>query len=303
MKLIYACIIFILLLPTALSAQKNNVIIDADTDNELDDVLAIETAFDSKKLNIIGLTAAQWTGRINDPCKFKNSAYTSWLLSKLTLELIGKGNIPCMKGNELPVSYKGPLADDNIIRGSEAVDFIIQKATETPEGSKLVIVSIGSLTNVASAVMTKPEIARKIALYWTGMSYDFAKDSWGYNEFNYVNDANAFNVLIDAKEMVFYIMPNNVSGALKFPHKTSIEKLEGKTGIHALIRERWRERINGKYEGAWTMWDVALIIALYKPEWAPMKQVDSPGAVERKVWIYTDIDEKLMEIEYWKYLE
>ena len=40
--------------------QVRNVIIDADTDNELDDLLAIAAALKSPKLEVIGMTAAQW---------------------------------------------------------------------------------------------------------------------------------------------------------------------------------------------------------------------------------------------------
>jgi len=101
---------------------------------------------------------------MKDNYKLRNSAYTSWLLNRLTFELLGKGNISCMKGNELPVSYKGS-AHDNIMPSSEAVDFIIQRVKETHDNRKFVIVSISSLTNVASAVMSKPDIANNIALY------------------------------------------------------------------------------------------------------------------------------------------
>ena len=45
--------------------QVRNVIIDADTDNELDDLLAIAAALKSPKLEVIGMTAAQWDGRNN----------------------------------------------------------------------------------------------------------------------------------------------------------------------------------------------------------------------------------------------
>ncbi len=53
----------------------------------------------------------------------------------------------------------------------------------------MTIISTGALTNVASAVMVKPEIAKKIALYWLGQTYDFEKDVWiGEHEFNVAND-------------------------------------------------------------------------------------------------------------------
>ena len=77
------------------------------------------------------------------------------------------------------------------------------------------------------AVMVKPEIAKKIALYWLGQTYDFEKDVWiGEHEFNVANDLEAFDLLCDAEDLEFHIMPNNVSGLLRFHNAHSINKLE-----------------------------------------------------------------------------
>jgi inosine-uridine nucleoside N-ribohydrolase len=295
-----------LLFSAVLNAQIGNVIIDADTDNEIDDLLAITAAFKSNKFEIIGLTAAQWDGRNqtggeNEPCLNRNSAYTSWLLNVIILQMLDRDDVPALKGSEKRVFYKRG-SDDNEPRESEASNFIIQEALKLPEGEKLTIISTGALTNVASAVMLRPEIAGKIALYWLGQTYNAEKDVWtGRGEFNLANDLDAFDALCDAKDLDFYIMPNNVSGKLRFHNERSIAKLEGETGIGAFIRERWKEpHYRFTSDGYWTMWDIALVYALTNPGWAEMKLVDTPPEnLKRKVYVYTDIDEKRMEEKFW----
>ncbi len=300
-----------LLLSTVLNAQIRNVIIDADTDNELDDVLAITAAFKSGKLPIIGLTAAQWDGRNqtegveHQPCLNGNSSYTSWLLNVIILQKLDQDEIPALKGSEIKVFYeKG--GENNKPRKSEASDYIIKKALETPQSEKLTIISLGALTNIASAILLKPEIAKKISFYWLGQTYDFDKNLWtGEREFNIANDLDAFDVLCDATDLEFHIMPNNVSGLLRFHNKNSIARLEGEKGIGAFIRERWRDpQYSCTQDGYWTMWDVALIYAVINPDWAPEKMVDTPpGTIKRKVSLYTGIDKKKMEEEFWSYFK
>ena len=195
--------------------QVRNVIIDADTDNELDDLLAIAAALKSPKLEVIGMTAAQWDGRNHtvreghDPWWNDNSAYTSWLMNAVLVQLLDRTDLPLPVGSERKIVYKKGSPENNP-RRSEATDFIIRKASDLPPGEKLTIISTGALTNVASAVMVKPEIAKKIALYWLGQTYDFEKDVWiGEHEFNVANDLEAFDLLCDAEDLEYcvFIMP------------------------------------------------------------------------------------------------
>ena len=138
--------------------QVRNVIIDADTDNELDDLLAIAAALKSPKLEVIGMTAAQWDGRNNtvreghDPWWNDNSAYTSWLMNAVLVQLLDRTDLPLPVGSERKIVYKKGSPENNP-RRSEATDFIIRKASDLPPGEKLTIISTGALTNVASAVM------------------------------------------------------------------------------------------------------------------------------------------------------
>ncbi|MDE5934435.1 MAG: nucleoside hydrolase, partial [Muribaculaceae bacterium] len=138
-----------------------NVIIDADTDNEVDDLIAIMAALkadEDDELDIIGMTAVQWDGR-NDtlpegvPSGWNSrSAYSSWLMNIIMAQMLDRPDLPLLKGSDKKIVYKKGY-DANQGRPCEAADFIIAKAKELPEGEKLIIISTGALTNVAAALM------------------------------------------------------------------------------------------------------------------------------------------------------
>lgn len=282
-----------------------HVIIDADTDNELDDVLAISAAFQSGAMKITGVTASQWEGGNmkpggnKNPCKTEKTAYTSWLVNKIILQLLRKENTPCLKGAEFPVIY-GRGEKDNVPQKNPASDFIIKKAGELPDNEKITLICLGSLTNIASAILSNPDIAKKIALYWVGTSYDFKSNTWGRVEFNAANDQDALDVVLDATDLELHIMPNNVSGKLRFNIKESLSRLEGKKGISPFIKERWEAIVEGHQWTSWTMWDLALIYAVTDPQWAEEKVVHTPpGNNQREIYIYSNIRSKLMAAKFW----
>lgn len=181
-----------------------------------------------------------------------------------------------------------------------ASDFIIKKASELPDDEKITLICLGSLTNIASAIMINPGIAKKISLYWVGTSYDFKTNTWGRVEFNAANDQDALNVVLDATDLELHIMPNNVSGKLSFNIQKSLARLEGKEGISAFIKERWEAIVEGHNWTSWTMWDLALVYAVICPQWAEEKVVNTPPEnKQREIYIYSDISSKLMAEKFW----
>jgi purine nucleosidase len=68
------------------SGQKK-VIIDADTANEVDDIVSIARALMSDKIEVIGLTVAQWP---NEDSWMKKTALESWELNNSILELLDR---------------------------------------------------------------------------------------------------------------------------------------------------------------------------------------------------------------------
>jgi purine nucleosidase len=72
---------------------------------------------------------------------------------------------------------------------SDAVNFIIERAHATA-GSKLVLLPIGKLTNVALALVKDPSIASKVRIVWLGSNYP------DKGEYNQENDLDAVRYVL-----------------------------------------------------------------------------------------------------------
>ncbi|MFC2120900.1 nucleoside hydrolase [Bacteroidota bacterium] len=292
MKKLFFLILFHLLLITGIGAQTKKVIIDADTANGLDDVFAIARVLRSDKFELLGITAAQWK---NQESYDLNTADLSWELNNTILNLMNKREIPSLHGSEMIV---GQSWGGDEPRESEATEFIIKKAMEMRDNEKLTIICLGALTNISSAITLKPEIADKISLYILGAMYHLDKNAWDKNEYNVRNDLNAFDVILNNKALEMVIMPANIGEKLIFKKKTTISQLSGKKGIGELIIKLWDRKDNEREERM--IWDLALIEAIINPEMAEQRIVSGPPEnVQRKLTIYTQIDEKRMQEDFW----
>lgn len=290
------------------TAKVRNVIIDADTDNEVDDLIAIMAALKSPDLDIIGMTAVQWDGRNNtapegtvDAGWNSRSAYTSWLVNNIMVQMLGRPEIPLLKGSDRKIVYKKG-ASDNKCRDCEAVDFIIEKAKALPEGEKLTIVSTGALTNVASAVMKDGSIADKLAIYWLGHTYDTEDEKrWvGEYEFNVSNDLDAFDLLCDTRGLEFHVMPTNVSYLMWFRTAHSVTQLETLGYAGKFVADRWRQWMGGNMDSGRIIWDLAMIYALTNPEWTTQTKALTPSwTTQREIDLFTAIDAPKMRAKFW----
>ena len=280
----------LLLCVTYVNAQR--VIIDSDTGNEIDDVPAIALALLGNKLDVIGLTAAQWN-RV-EVCG-RNTMMESWELNNRILEYLNMNNIPSLKGAEEMVGKQWAIQPP---RQSEASDFIIKHALSQKPGEKLTVIVTGAATNIASAVMLEPAIAEKISVYFIGTNYVFERNAISKNEFNVRNDLNAFDVLLNTKNLELHIMPANVTKNLVFS-KEEIYALKGKNKLSDLIIERWDNVARDFNE--WIMWDIAIIQAVRHPEWVTETLHDTPDEnTPRKIYLYTKIDDKRIKEDFWK---
>ena len=124
--------------------QPIRVIIDADTANEVDDLYAIAWALLEPRLEVIGLTSAQWHTNPKTP---NDSVGESQRLNEEILDLMGKTAIPAVQGSNFP------MVNEQRPQPSAAANFIIEQALKTPDDEKLSIVILGPCTNIASCLL------------------------------------------------------------------------------------------------------------------------------------------------------
>ena len=269
------------------------LIIDADTANEVDDLYAIAWALLEPRLNILGITSAQWHTNPRTP---NDSVGESQRINQEILELLSKTHIPAPQGSNFP------MVNEQRPQPSAAAKFIIEQAMATPAGEKLSIAILGPCTNIASAVLIEPAIIPKLAVNYLGFWYQVKTNTWNKREFNTNNDPNAVNVLLNTPNLDFRVMTATTSQQLVF-EKTVMDKLlKGKGGIGDYLIKRWETynrfwQATDKEKAKWTMWDVAILAALAYPEWTEEKEVMTPhDNLARSIKVFSSIDVSSMKL-------
>jgi purine nucleosidase len=288
-------------------AQNQKVWLDSDTGNEMDDLYAIVRLLKEPGLTVVGLSSAHF----NNPdllvfekwnaydTKGLNTLDDSQRLNELILNTMGLTHIPHPEGADRQI---GRAWGGTEPRDSPAARQIIELAKSLPEGQKLDIITLGALTNIASALILAPEILPKIRVFSLGARYTLHNRAWSKNEFNIRNDLNAFDYLLDLKDFDFTVMPVETALPLKFDRDETYRLTDDNVPIEKILADRWREQ--NPQDKTRVMWDLALVEAYLLPKHAEVLIVNSPP--ENKsftVKIYSKIDSKAMEDDFWKVLK
>ena len=273
-------------------ANNEMVIIDADTGNEMDDMYAITRALLENKIDVIGLCSTQW---FNHPEAGDSTVWISQQLNEKILRRLNMTHIPNPIGAEDPLRFW----DEPVANKSPAAEYIMKRADELPGGEKLNVVILGAATNLASALIMKPEIAGKIRCYIMGLKYEPMKRIWDKNEFNTRNDLDAMDYLLNNEELEMWIMTATTSAELVFTKQEIFEAMDGRQGIWELLVDRWKTKYPDHDQ--WIMWDIAIIEAIIHPDLATVREIYTPDEnTHRKVHVYTRINVKSMKKDFFK---
>ncbi len=162
-----------------------DVVLDTDAYNEIDDQFAIAYLLLSKeKLNPKAIYAAPFFNeRSESPKAGMEKSYEEIL--KITRLM--HSDVEVFKGSD---SY---LADDKTPVKSDAAYDLAKRAMEYTPEKPLYVAAIGAITNIASAILINPEIAKNIVVVWLGgHAHHFPLN----DEFNMVQDCAAARVVM-----------------------------------------------------------------------------------------------------------
>jgi len=288
-------------------AQKQKVWIDADTGNEMDDLYAITRLLKDTTVEIVGLSSAHFNNA--DLLVFEKwNAYNtkgfvtvaeSQRLNELILKTLNKSDICNPMGADRQIGRSWGQTDP---RASEASRAITEAAKAMPAGQKLDIITLGSLTNVASAVILAPEIISKIRCFSLAAGYNPKMRVWNKNEFNVRNDLNAFDYLLNLTNFNFTIMPVDAAIKLQFNREDTYSRLDEKNETEKILKLRWME--HNPLDTLRIMWDLALVEAYLKPSWAKIITATTPPEnVKRNVQVYSFLNEKALADDFWRNLK
>jgi inosine-uridine nucleoside N-ribohydrolase len=272
-------------------ADRPKLILDSDTANEIDDLFAIARILPDSSVDLLGLSSAQWFSSWSGD----STVYESQRLNEELLQLSGRMDLPHPLGAD---STMGKPWGDYDPRSSPATDFIINQVKALPKGEKLVVMSIGAATNLASAIAIDSTIAPRIVAYLLGFRYNFSEDYWNKDEFNIRRDLNAANFLLNQQDLELHVMPINVAIEYTWDREDTFNRLSGTGALGEYLKNRWQSF--GPDATRWIMWDVALLQAFLHPELAEETTVMTPPEnTRRKVFMYTDIDFEGMYQDFW----
>ncbi len=165
-----------------------DMVLDTDAYNEIDDQFAIAYAINApERLRVKAFYAAPFFNeRSTGPADGMERSY--YEIKKL-LKLAGKEDYPVFRGSQ------GYLPDEKTPVPSEAADDLIRLANTYTSEKPLYVVSIGAITNVASALLKAPGIAERIVVIWLGCHAPHWEDNF---EFNVRQDVAAARVVFDS---------------------------------------------------------------------------------------------------------
>lgn len=163
------------------------LLIDTDIGGDVDDALALALALESPELDIVGLTTV-----------YLANEWRSGVIRRM-LTTYGREDIPVALGADRPLLGRwddsllpagGQSADTHGAPSVGAADFIIAQCEARPE---LVLVPIGPLTNMATALIKAPHVIRRHPVVMMGGMVTRARPEW-----NILCDPEAARILFES---------------------------------------------------------------------------------------------------------
>lgn len=290
--------------PAIRPEQKIRVLLDSDANNELDDQHAIAyMLFSGDRFAVEGVTV----NRTNSGGDIEAQLAEARRVVKLSAL---DGQIPVLKGADGSFPDISPRIGDATFDGSEAVQFIIDRA-HAPGHGPLVLIPVGKLTNIALALKKDPSIAPKVRIVWLGSNYPEP------GEYNQENDEPALQYLLDANvhfeiALVRYGKPSGTD-AVRVTRDEIRARMAGKgpTIAEAVAGRHGGEfRTFGDYSidlfehielhgtpPSRALYDMAAVAIVKEPSWATARRIPAPRLVNGK-WV--DRPENPRTITIWE---
>lgn len=257
---------------------KVDLVLDTDTDNEIDDQFALAWAvLLREKLHLQAVYAAPFhnhrsIGPADGMRRSEDEIHRILdIMQHPDRGLVHRGSEAWITGAEKSVS-------------SAARDNLIERARQRPDDDPLYVAAIGAITNVAAALLAAPDIREKIVLLWLGGH----PLHWPRtDEFNFRGDLKASRVVLECGVPLVLFPCRSVAELLQ----TTAAELQ----THALGRSPIADelcRLFMQYDHARlrtpgtskVIWDLAPLAWLAEPQSVHTTLVPSPAVTDDFVW-------------------
>ncbi len=235
--------------------QVVDAVIDTDTFNQIDDQFALAYMIRSNdKINLKAIYAAPFFNQhSSSPADGMERSYNE-IHNILTL----------MKEEELKkVVFRGSqtyLPDEKTPVVSDSAKHLSELAMNYSSEKPLYVVAIGAITNVASALLLKPEIADRIVLVWlAGHSFDWPNTK----EFNMFQDVAGARAVFDSGAPVVLLPCMGVVSSFTVSGDDMRARLYGKNELCTYLTTLSEKMVSSyiKDGSAWSrvIWDVTAV--------------------------------------------
>ena len=218
-----------------------------DTDPGTDDAVAFIDALNSPELDVLALTTVGGNASLDDTTR-----------NALDLmDHLGRPDMPVYKGAETPLTGEFPFAYDFHGPGGLSIALPVSQSTPRPEpatdyiqkaarnhSGELVILALGPLTNIAQALLDRPDLKDRIKeLVVMGGAVEVPGNITPYAEFNTYCDPRAANVVfqsgvpvtligLDVCRQVFFTRDGDWQSATSPTERTAARLIQGWFDIH-----------------------------------------------------------------------
>lgn len=250
------------------------MVLDTDTYNEIDDQFAVVYSLLSpESVDVEAIYAAPFhNSRSSGPGDGMEKSYEEILrlLERLDRSPAGLA----FRGSE---SYL-PAAEEPV--RSEAVEHLIERALAERDGP-LYVLSIGCVTNIASAILLEPRIIERVVIVWLGGNPQYWPSA---REFNLQQDAPASRLLFDCGAPFVHIPCRNVAEHLR----TTVPEMEtcvkGRGAIGDYLYQIFCEHHADHFAWSKVIWDISTVAWLVDADWVPTRLVHSPILTSELTW-------------------
>jgi inosine-uridine nucleoside N-ribohydrolase len=258
-------------------AGKVRMVLDTDTYNEVDDQFALAYALASpESMEVLAVYAAPFLNdRSKSPGDGMQKSYNE-ILRLLDKLHVSPDNFVFTGSDRYLADWEHPVESD-------AARDLIDKAMDSSVDEPLFVVAIGAITNVASAILLKPEIIDRIVVVWLGGH----PLHWRHTrEFNLMQDIMSARVIFDSGVPVVQIPCMGVASHMLATVPELEAYLYGKNEICNTLVDLFKEYEKDHFGWAKEIWDVSAIAYLVNPDWVPADIVHSPVLTDQCTWSF-----------------
>jgi inosine-uridine nucleoside N-ribohydrolase len=267
------------------------VVMDTDTFNEIDDQFAIvQMLLSPDRLDVEAIYAAPFFNkRSTGPGHGMELSYEEILR---LLDRLGRSADGLVHRGV--TEYVGPAKEP---RAAAAVDDLIARARAGSPDNPLYVVAIGAISNVASALLTAPDIVDRTVVVWLG---GHALE-WPHTvEFNLKQDVGGAQVLFDCGVALVHVPCRGVTTHLRSSVPEIERYVEPHGRIGAFLAERYKGHSDNHVGWSKEIWDMAAVAWLLDPSWCPSVIVPSPVLTNQMTW---SVDRTRHPVRYVTYVD